>query len=144
MKFFKNNAYPDVDLHDFRFVIDTVDNNLQFNFPDGFNVINHGIVDKTPTGMIRISDCQIEDLLVYKIKHSNRSGKHRKICEEISSAELNQLFEKGAYLVLFDELYSNDKFIWKCAVEFPDKKSKAYPYIEISGPKDNPLEYYFD
>ena len=52
MIFYKNNAYPDVNLHDCNFQIKIVENKIQFVFPEGFGVVNNDKIECSVKGMI--------------------------------------------------------------------------------------------
>ena len=118
MTFYKNNAYPDVNLHDCNFQIKATDDTVQFWFPQGVGVEQDGKIDWTIPGMIRISNCPIDELSIYSVKHFNFLGIHCKILREITLKDLNKIFENGGFLQVFDEYYCYQQFIWKCAI-FP-------------------------
>ena len=147
MVFYKNNAYPEVNLHDCNFQIKTVDNKIQFVFPEGFGATSNGEVNHSTKGMIQITDCSIDEISIYSVKHFNFLGVHRVVMKEISLKELNEIFKSGGFLQLFNEFYSYNEFIWKCAI-YPyntnKKFVKKYGGIEISAYTESSLEYYFD
>ena len=47
MIFYKNNAYPEVYLHDCNFQIKTIDNKIQFVFPEGVGVVDNEKMEKS-------------------------------------------------------------------------------------------------
>ncbi|MBR2293536.1 MAG: hypothetical protein IKA44_04455 [Clostridia bacterium] len=147
MIFYKNNAYPEVCLHDCNFQIKTIDNKIQCVFPEGVAVVDNEKIDWSVKGMIQISDCSIDEITINSIKPFNFFGIHRMIAKEISLQELNEIFQRGGFLQVFDECYSYGRFIWKCAI-YPYKSNKKfvqkYGEIEISAFTESPLEYYLD
>ena len=145
MIFYKNNAYPDVDLHDCNFQIKVVDNSIRFDFFEGFAVLTNGKYESSVKGMIQISDCSIDEISICSVKPFNFLGIHRMESRELSFKELNKIFQNGGCLQLFGEYYSYEQFIWKCAI-YPystnKKYVKKYGEIEISAFTESPFEYY--
>lgn len=147
MKFFKNNAYPEVNLHDCHFKIEVCDGNIRFLFPEGVGLVSGDQLNWCKKGMIQLSDCSLEDLEIFSVKWSSRFGKLRKVSREISLRDLNVLFERGGCLELWDEYYSDSRFLWKCAI-YPYTENKKfqrkYGEIEIGAFTESPMEYYLE
>ena len=145
MTFFKNNAYPDVILHDCNFQIKEIDNNIQFIFPEGVGVVRDNKLVWDIKAMLQLSNCSMDDISIYSVLHSNFLGIHRAIFKEISIKELNRLFENGGYLQLYNEYYSFEQFVWECSIypyKFNKKFAKKYGEIVIRAITEAPLEYY--
>ena len=97
--------------------------------------------------MIQLSNCSIDEFDICSVKPFNFLWIHRLVSREITMKELNEIFQSGAYLQLYDEYYSYGEFLWRCAI-YPyntNKKSvKKYGTIEINGFTESPLEYYLE
>ena len=147
MDFYKNNAYPDVNLHDCNFFIKVIDNNIQFIFPEGVGVIENTNIDWTYKGMIQLSNCSIDELSISSTKPFNFLGIHRMITKDITLKDLSKIFENNGFLQVYNEYYSYQEFVWKCDI-YPYNKNKKlikkYGQIEISAFTESPLEYYLE
>lgn len=147
MTFYKNNAYPDVTLHDCNFQIKAIDNHIRFIFPEGVGVVRGDKLICASKAMLQLSNCSLEDISIYSVKHSKFFGIYRAILKEISIKELNQIFENGGFLQQFNEYYSFEQFIWECDI-YPYKANKKfvkkYGEIVIRAITDSPLEYYLE
>lgn len=144
MKFYKNNAYPDINLHDCNFKLIVEDNCIKFNFSEGFGMLRDGKYESIK-GMIKISDISIDDLDMREVKMFNFLGVHKMISKWLSIKELNRIFESG-YLQVYAEYYSFNAFMWECAIFYPNNKKAKLKrgWIEIRGFMDSPMEYYIE
>ena len=145
MRFYKNNAYPDIVLHDYTFKPLYDGENLVFNFDQGFSVKMEEEYEHYVKGMIKIPQFSLDELNVYSVKNFNFLGIHRKIERCI---EIDEFFElcKKTRLVVYDEYYAMGQFIWKCAIyPYDEKKYKKYGDIVLNANMDDfekLLEYY--
>lgn len=145
MRFYKNNAYPDIILHDYTFKPIYDGENLVFDFDQGFCVKVGEEYEHSVKGMIKIPKFSLDELNVYSVKYFNFLGIHRKIERYI---EVDEFFElcKKTRLVVYEEYYAMGQFMWECALyPYDEKMHKKYGNIVINaytGDLEKPLEYY--
>lgn len=116
MRFYKNNAYPDIVLHDYAFKPFFDGENLIFDFDKGFCVKVEEEYEHYVKGMIKIPQFSLDELNVYSVKYFNFLGIHRKIERYIEVDEFFELCKKLIWLFLknimqWGSLYGNVLFI---------------------------------
>lgn len=145
MKFYKNNAYPEIILHDCDFKMRVDGNDVIFDFPKGLGIMKNGKLGWTGKGKVKLSGCSADDLDFISVKRFNLLGIHRQIVRYMSVKELEKFFKSG-HLELVDEYYAYEQFLWVCSI-CPCNKRMTRKYgddIIIRGFVGKPLEYYFD
>ena len=145
MDFYKNNAYPDVVLHDCCFTISKFHDNLCFSFPTGVGISADNDVIWNIPAKIKISKLDPSALCILSVKPKMAIGQLRWILKEISLENLEQIFYSGHSLQVIDEFYSYGQAIWTCAIYPYDKRlSKKFGNISLHVTTESPLEYYLD
>ncbi|MBQ9691859.1 MAG: hypothetical protein IJV70_01725 [Clostridia bacterium] len=143
MKFLKNNAYPEISLHDKAFKLVKLQDGIKFVFSDGFiHVCEDG--NKDVKGEIVINNIDPDEFRITCVKPFNFFGYHRMITRDLTFAEFERIFDNYE-LEIFDEYYAYNSFIWRCAFKPYDKKiRRKYYQIEIEVYSESPLEYFID
>ena len=139
MRFYKNNAYPEIFLHDCDFELKYENGNLIFSFDNGF--CKQEEETKLVKGCIQIRDLPIEEVSIMAGRHYNLFGRWYEISKDISYSELLD-YLKNSSLQVVDEFYNGSSLWYRCFV-YPFHKRQKYYYIEICVDySDKDLEYY--
>lgn len=142
MRFYKNNAYPDVFLHDCQFKMVYKNKNLQLLFDNGFCMKAKDSIKET-RGYIQISDISLDEVTIQVYKGKIRLGKYSETVTDISFSDLNRLLQKSS-LMIIDEYYCLGQVLYKCCV-YPYQVRQAFYRVDITISYENrTLEYYID
>ena len=138
--FYKNNAYPDIFLHDCQFKIEYKNKNLRLLFDNGFCKKSEGGIEE-PKGYIQISNISLDDVIIRAYKGKKCFGKYIETVTDISFSDLNNLFQKCS-LEVIDEYYCWGQVLYKCCV-YPYQNHQAFDRVDITINYQNKmLEYY--
>ena len=140
LKFYKNNAYPDIFLHDCQFRITYENNNLILLFPDGFMKQESSTL-KRVKGHIQISDISLDELVIKVYRHQAQPGKYSAMVTEMELSELSDFFDRYSLEVL-DEYYCWGQVLYKCH-PYPYHANQPFDQLELTITYENrALEYY--
>ena len=140
MIFYKNNAYPEIFLHDCRFELEYENKILRFIFKDGFcKEAKDGI--EIIKGCIQISNISPNEVTIRHRKNKRGFGKHRELVSVIDFADLKRLTQ-NRYTEVIDEYYSSERLLYRCGL-YPCDRNNSFELVDIEIDfGDGALEYY--
>ena len=139
MKFYKNNAYPEIFLHDCQFKMEYTNNNLNLLFDNGFCRQNIGMTKAK--SRIQVSDISLDEVRIRIFKYKTILGKFKVIGKDLEFSELDVFF-KNYSLEIVDEYYRYGEFLYKCT-PYPYSSNQPFDLLElVVTHEERPIEYY--
>ncbi len=145
MEFYKNNAYPEIFLHDCECKInyDNEKQILQFIFDVGFCLKDDGKgnIERKP-GIIQISNLPIEEITIKTFKLRNYLGHFKMIGKHCELSDFHNFF-KNYYFQVYDEYYAYQTLLLR-GIPYPCYPKHKFDEFEIEIYLGNsPIEYHF-
>lgn len=142
MKFYKNNAYPDIFLHDCQFKMVYKNQKLLLLFDNGFCKNFEDRIKKI-RGYIQISNISLDEVAIRAYKGKTQLGKYIETVTNIDFSDLNSLLQKCS-LEIIDEYYCLGQVLYKCCI-YPYQADQVFDQLDILITYDKrTLEYYIE
>ena len=142
MRFYKNNAYPEIFLHDCRFKMAYENKNLRLIFEDGFAVKTGNCIEKKK-GYIQISDMPLIEISIRGLKGEMQGNIYKETVAQIEFSDLCLLL-RNSFLEVVDEYYNCMGLLYRCCIT-PYHENQKFDRIELTIDFEHrALEYYME
>lgn len=145
MEFYKNNAYPEIFLHDCECKINYNSERqvLQLVFDVGFAIKDDGNGNiERKSGSIQISNLPIEEITIKTYRFHNLLGHFRMIGKYCELSDFDNFFKDYCFQII-EEYYAYETLLLR-GIPYPYNSKQKFDEIQIEiHHGKSPIEYYF-